>query len=143
MFETDRASAVILAVLRRDPATESALSVVLYQKGFQAIQAHRMAHVLWQEGRRELALYLQSLSSRMLNVDIHPACRIAHSIMFGHATGIVVRETCDIGNCVSMMQGVTLGGTGKSKGDRHPKVGHGVMIGAGSVLLSQMSDLKS
>jgi serine O-acetyltransferase len=126
------------AVLRRDPATESALSVVLYQKGFQAIQLHRVAHVLWEEGRCDLALYLQSMGSRVLGVDIHPACRIGHGVMFDHATGIVIGETCVIGNGVSIMQGVTLGGTGKMKGDRHPKIGAGVLIGAGAVLLGNI-----
>lgn len=126
------------AVLRRDPATESALSVLLYQKGYQAIQLHRLTHVLWQEGRKDLALYLQSLGSRLLGVDIHPACRIGHGLMFDHATGIVIGETTVIGNGVSIMQGVTLGGTGKIKGDRHPKIGDGVLIGAGAVLLGSI-----
>ena len=129
----------IEAVLRRDPATESALSVVLYQKGFQAIQLHRVTHVLWEEGRKDLALYLQSLGSRVLGVDIHPACNIGHGVMFDHATGIVIGETTVIGNGVSVMQGVTLGGTGKMKGDRHPKIGEGVLIGAGAVLLGNIA----
>ncbi|MFJ9453143.1 serine O-acetyltransferase [Herbaspirillum sp. NPDC101397] len=129
----------IEAVLRRDPATESALSVVLYQKGFQAIQLHRVTHVLWEEGRKDLALYLQSLGSRVLGVDIHPACHIGHGVMFDHATGIVIGETTVIGNGVSVMQGVTLGGTGKMKGDRHPKIGEGVLIGAGAVLLGNIT----
>ena len=128
----------IEAVMRRDPATESALSVVLYQKGFQAIQLHRVTHVLWEEGRKDLALYLQSLGSRVLGVDIHPACSIGHGVMFDHASGIVIGETTVIGNGVSIMQGVTLGGTGKTKGDRHPKIGEGVLIGAGAVLLGNI-----
>jgi serine O-acetyltransferase len=135
---SDWAALDIDAVLRLDPASESALSVVLYQKGFQSIQLHRVAHVLWDEGRKDLALYLQSLCSRVLGVDIHPASRFGHGLMFDHATGIVIGETCIIGNGVSLMQGVTLGGTGKSKGDRHPKLGDGVLVGAGAILLGNI-----
>lgn len=125
----------VAAVLRRDPASDEALSVVLYQKGFHAIQAHRMAHVLWIAGRRELAQCLQALSSRAFGVDIHPACSLGHSAMFDHATGIVIGETCVIGNGVSLMQNVTLGGTGKAAGLRHPQIESGVLVGAGAVLL--------
>ncbi|SFQ33505.1 serine O-acetyltransferase EpsC [Variovorax sp. 770b2] len=131
----DIAALDVAAVLRRDPASDEALSVVLHQKGFQAIQAHRIAHALWVAGRKELARCLQALSSLAFGVDIHPGCSLGHSAMFDHATGIVIGETCVIGHGVSLMQGVTLGGTGKAAGLRHPQIAQGVLIGAGAVLL--------
>lgn len=129
----------INAVLRRDPASESPLAALLYQKGFQALQLQRVSHWLWNEGRGDAALYLQALGSRMFQVDIHPACRIGGGVMFDHATGIVAGETCVIGDRVSVMQGVTLGGTGKERGERHPKIGDDVLIGAGAVLLGNIA----
>lgn len=132
---SDLAALDVSAVLRRDPASDQALTVVLYQKGFQAIQVHRLAHTLWNAGRCDLARCLQGLSSRAFGVDIHPACSLGHSAMFDHATGIVIGETCVIGRGVSIMQNVTLGGTGKEAGVRHPQIAQGVLLGAGAVLL--------
>lgn len=131
----DIAALDVSAVLRRDPASEQALAVVLHQKGFQAIQVHRLAHALWNTKRLELARCLQGLASRTFGVDIHPACSLGHSAMFDHATGIVIGETCVIGDGVSIMQNVTLGGTGKAAGVRHPQIAQGVLLGAGAVLL--------
>lgn len=134
----DAACADIQAVCTRDPAVEQFSTVLLYLKGFQALQAYRVAHWMWQQGRRSLALYIQSRVSTIFQVDIHPAARIGFGVMFDHATGIVVGETCVIENDVSILQSVTLGGTGKESGDRHPKIRKGVMIGAGSKILGNI-----
>lgn len=128
----------ISAVLDRDPATLRALEPVLYFKGFHAIQAHRLAHWYWGEGRRDLALYLQSRSSEVFQTDIHPAARIGRGILLDHATGFVVGSTAVIEDNVSILHAVTLGGTGKHGGDRHPKIRHGVMIGAGAKILGNI-----
>jgi serine O-acetyltransferase len=128
----------INAVLERDPATKSGLHVLLYLKGFHAIQIHRFSHLLWKTGREDLAAYLQSRSSRVLQVDIHPAVRLGKGVFFDHATGIVIGETAVIEDNVSILQGVTLGGTGKDTGDRHPKVRHGVLIGASATVLGNI-----
>ncbi|WP_440903244.1 serine O-acetyltransferase [Catenovulum sp. SX2] len=128
----------IRAVFERDPAINSYLTVLLHLKGFQAIQVHRLAHQLWQQNRRDLALFIQSRCSQVFAVDIHPACRIGKGVMFDHATGIVVGETAVIEDNVSILQSVTLGGTGNESGDRHPKVRHGVMIGAGAKVLGNI-----
>jgi len=125
----------IQATLRRDPASRSALRVLLHHKGFHALQTHRAAHLLWTRGRQDLACHLQWRASVVYSVDIHPACRIGHSTMLDHATGLVIGETCVIQDGVSILQGVTLGGTGKQRGDRHPKIADGVLIGAGATLL--------
>ena len=125
----------IQATLRRDPASQSPLRVLLHHKGFHALQTHRAAHLLWTHDRKDLACHLQCRSSSVFSVDIHPACRIGHSTMLDHATGIVIGETCVIQDGVSILQGVTLGGTGKQRGDRHPKIFDGVLIGAGATLL--------
>ncbi|ASC65652.1 serine O-acetyltransferase [Achromobacter denitrificans] len=123
------------AALERDPASESALQILLHMKGFQALQSHRIANALWLRGRRSLALHLQAVSSRVFGVDIHPAAHIGAGIMLDHATGIVIGETSVVGDGVSIFQNVTLGGTGKARGDRHPKIGPGAVLGAGAVLL--------
>lgn len=128
----------IKAVLDRDPAADTYLNVLLHLKGFHAIQTHRLAHCLWRQNRKELARFLQSRCSEVFGVDIHPACRIGHGLMFDHATGIVIGETAEIGNNVSILQGVTLGGTGNQQGDRHPKIRPGVMIGAGAKILGNI-----
>lgn len=133
------AIADIDAVLQRDPATCSPLAVVLHHKGFISLLCHRTIHFLWTAGRTELARSLQSVIARKLAVDIHPACRIGIGVMLDHATGIVIGETATVGDNVSIMQAVTLGGTGKDAGDRHPKVGDGVLLGAGSILLGAIS----
>ena len=134
----DCAAYDIRAVRQRDPAVELWSTPLLYLKGFHAIQSYRITHYLWQQNRKALALYLQNQISVAFDVDIHPAAKIGHGIMFDHATGIVVGETSVIENDVSILQGVTLGGTGKESGDRHPKVREGVMIGAGAKILGNI-----
>jgi len=128
----------IMAVLDRDPACSRVIEPVLFFKGFQALQAHRLAHWLHSRGRRDFALYLQSRSSNVFQVDINPAARIGKGVFFDHATGLVVGETAVIEDNVSILQGVTLGGTGKEHGDRHPKIRHGVLIGAGAKILGNI-----
>lgn len=114
----------------RDPACLSYSSALLYLKGYHSLQSYRVAHALWKRNRIVLALALQSRISEVFGVDIHPAARIGEGILLDHATGVVIGETAVVGNRVSMMHGVTLGGTGKEVGDRHPKVGDGALIGA-------------
>lgn len=132
------AMADIIAVQERDPAVEDYSIPLLYLKGFHAIQIYRVAHWLWNQKRVPLALYLQNRSSELFGVDVHPAARIGRGIMFDHATGVVIGETAVIENNVSLLQGVTLGGTGKDCGDRHPKIREGVMIGAGAKVLGNI-----
>ncbi len=126
------------AVYDRDPACERFLDPLLYFKGFHAIQTHRLAHFLWETGRRDFALYLQSRMSAIFQVDIHPAVKMGQGIFFDHATGIVIGMTAVIEDDVSILQGVTLGGTGKETGDRHPKIRRGVLIGAGAEILGNI-----
>ena len=128
----------ISAVMDRDPVVTRAIEPVLYFKGFHAIQTHRLAHWLWKRGRQDFALYLQSRSSDTFQTDIHPAARIGRGIFLDHATGLVVGATAVIEDNVSMLQDVTLGGTGKERGDRHPKIRHGVLIGAGAKILGNI-----
>lgn len=128
----------IKAVADRDPAAVNYLTVLLNLKGFMAIQVHRLANCLWQEDRKELARFIQSRNSEVFGVDIHPACRIGQGIMFDHATGIVIGETAVIDDNVSILQSVTLGGTGNEEGDRHPKIREGVLIGAGATVLGNI-----
>lgn len=125
----------IIAIDQRDPASRGYLSPVLYYKGFQALTAYRIAHYLWNHNRTDMALYLQSAISQVFAVDIHPAARIGSGVLFDHATGIVIGETALVEDDVSMLHEVTLGGTGKERGVRHPKVRAGVLIGAGAKLL--------
>lgn len=126
------------AVYDRDPACERMMEPLLYFKGFHAIQTHRLAHWLWLAGRKDFALYLQSRSSSVFQTDIHPASRMGRGIFLDHATGLVVGFTAVIGDNVSILQDVTLGGTGKEFGDRHPKIGNGVLIGAGAKILGNI-----
>jgi serine O-acetyltransferase len=128
----------IVATVDRDPATNRCLEPVLYFKGFHAIQTHRLAHWLWKKGRRDFAYYLQSAASSVFQVDINPAVPIGRGIFLDHATGLVVGETAAIDDDVSILQDVTLGGTGKETGDRHPKIRSGVMIGAGAKILGNI-----
>ncbi len=128
----------IRAVVKRDAAVHSMLTVLTNFKGYLAIQTHRLAHHLWKANRRDLALLIQSRNSEVFSVDIHPAAVLGHGLMFDHATGIVIGETAVIENNVSIMQSVTLGGTGNEAGDRHPKVREGVMIGAGAKILGNI-----
>ncbi|ALN73211.1 serine O-acetyltransferase [Aureimonas sp. AU20] len=126
------------AVFDRDPACERYIEPLLFFKGFQAIQTHRLAHWLWNAGRADFALYLQSQSSSVFQTDIHPAARMGKGIFLDHATGLVVGMTAAVGDNVSILQDVTLGGTGKEFGDRHPKIGSGVLIGAGAKILGNI-----
>jgi serine O-acetyltransferase len=128
----------IMAVADRDPACQRFLEPLLYFKGFHALQTHRLAHWLWNRGRRDFALYLQSRSSEVFQTDIAPAARIGRGIFLDHATGLVVGMTAVIEDNVSILQGVTLGGTGKERGDRHPKIRQGVLIGAGAKILGNI-----
>jgi serine O-acetyltransferase len=134
----DAFRADIVATFDRDPATNRFIEPVLYFKGFHAIETHRLAHWLWNKGRKDFAYYLQSRASSALQSDINPAARIGRGIFLDHATGLVVGETAVIEDDVSILHGVTLGGTGKESGDRHPKIRHGVLIGAGATILGNI-----
>lgn len=141
-----RASAVIRealrrdlsAVLERDPAARGLAQPFLHYKGYHALESYRVAHWLWCDSRHSLALYLQDRISEAFAVDIHPAARIGKGILIDHGTSVVIGETAVVGDDVSMLHEVTLGGTGKESGDRHPKVGNGVMIGAGAKILGNV-----
>ncbi|WP_265518784.1 serine O-acetyltransferase [Nitratireductor luteus] len=128
----------IQAYFDRDPACDRYLMPILYFKGFHAIQTHRLAHWLWKRDRKDFALYLQSRSSAVFQTDINPAARMGKGIFIDHATGLVVGQTAVVEDNVSMLHGVTLGGTGKETGDRHPKIRHGVLIGAGAKILGNI-----
>jgi serine O-acetyltransferase len=132
------ARADIQAVCDRDPACQGFSIPLLYFKGFQALQSYRITHWLWSQGRKTLALHLQSRISEVFAADIHPAATIGSGILMDHATGIVIGETAVVENNVSMLHEVTLGGTGKAKGDRHPKIRAGVLIGAGAKILGNI-----
>ncbi|GBQ08881.1 MAG: serine O-acetyltransferase [Acetobacter malorum] len=132
------AAADMVAIRERDPACPDYVTPFLFFKGFHAVQSYRVAHWLWRAGRRHLALHLQSRGSELFGVDIHPAARLGRRILFDHGTGIVVGETSIIEDDVSILQEVTLGGTGKHSGDRHPKVRRGVLIGAGAKVLGNI-----
>lgn len=133
MFRAD-----LVAVYDRDPATSRFIDPLLYFKGFHALQTHRLAHWLFKNGRKDFAYYLQSRSSAAFQVDINPAARIGRGIFLDHATGFVCGETAVIEDDVSILHGVTLGGTGKENEDRHPKIRHGVLIGAGAKILGNI-----
>ena len=128
----------IVATFDRDPATHRLLEPVLYFKGFHAVQTHRLAHWLWAKDRKDFAYYLQSRSSAVFQTDIHPAAPIGRGIFLDHATGLVVGETAVIEDDVSILHGVTLGGTGKEYSDRHPKIRRGVMLGAGAKIIGNI-----
>ena len=127
------------ALLERDPACRDLVSGLVYYKGFHAIQAHRVAHELWLRGEKEMALMLQSRVSEVLGIDTHPGACFGRGILIDHGTGCVIGETAVLGNNVSIMQGVTLGGTGKAGGDRHPKIGSGVLIGPMATVLGNIT----
>lgn len=129
----------IRACYERDPACDAYSMPLLYFKGFHAIQSQRITHWLWKKGRKTLAYFLQNRISEVMGADIHPAAAIGEGIMLDHGTGVVVGETAVIGDNVSLLQGVTLGGTGKVHGDRHPKVGDGVLIGANASILGNIT----
>ncbi len=134
----DSVRADIRAVCDRDAACDQYSLPLLHFKGFHSIQAYRVAHYYWGEGRKSLALFMQSRISEVFGVDIHPAAKIGHGLLIDHATGVVIGETAVIENDVSMLHSVTLGGTGKEVGDRHPKVRHGVLIGVGARILGNI-----
>jgi serine O-acetyltransferase len=127
------------AIEERDSACDSLAVPFLYFKGFHALQIHRVANCLWGDDRKSLALFFQNKMSEQFSVDIHPAARLGEGIMLDHATGLVIGETAVVGNNVSILQNVTLGGTGKEQGDRHPKVGDGVLISAGAKILGNIN----
>ena len=128
----------ISAVCDRDPACRGLSSILLNYKGYHALQSYRAAHYYWQEDRKALAQFFQSRISEVFGVDIHPAARLGHGILMDHATGIVIGETAVVEDYVSMLHAVTLGGTGKAHGDRHPKIRRGVLISAGATILGNV-----
>ncbi len=132
------ARADVTAIYDRDPACDRYLQPLLFFKGFQAVQAYRIGHWLWTEGRRDLAWFVQMRISEVFGVDIHPGARIGKGLMVDHAHSVVIGETAVVGDDVSMLHSVTLGGTGKEDGDRHPKIGNGVMVGAGAKVLGNI-----
>jgi serine O-acetyltransferase len=132
------ARADIVAVVERDPACTSHLDPLLWFKGYHALQTSRVAHWLWVQGRQTLAHFLQSRGSALFGLDIHPGARIGKGIFIDHGTGVVIGETAVVEDGVSMLHGVTLGGTGKERGDRHPKVRRGVLLGAGAKVLGNI-----
>lgn len=132
------ARADLAAVLDRDPACTRLIQPMMYFKGFQAVQAHRVAHWLWGQDRKHLAYFVQSRTSEVFGIDIHPGAKIGRGIMIDHAHSIVIGETAVVGDNVSMLHSVTLGGTGKEDDDRHPKIGDGVLIGAGAKVLGNI-----
>ena len=134
----EQAAADMMAVDERDPACLSLLQPFLYFKGYHALQAHRVAHWLWMQGRQTLAFHLQSRVGERFGLDIHPAARIGRGVMIDHATSVVIGETTVVGDDCSILHEVTLGGTGAAHEDRHPKIGKGVMIGAGARVLGNI-----
>lgn len=132
------AAADLQAVRERDPSNSEILTPFLYFKGFLALQGHRIAHWLWNNDRVHLARHIQSQISEVFGVDIHPAARMGRGIMLDHGSGLVIGETAVVEDDVSILQNVTLGGTGKEAGDRHPKVRRGVLIGAGAKILGNI-----
>lgn len=132
------ARADIVAVFERDPACHRFIQPLLFFKGFQGVQAYRVAHWLWSHGRKELAYFVQMRVSEVFGIDIHPAATIGQGIMIDHAHSIVIGETATVGDNVSMLHSVTLGGTGKSDGARHPTIEDGVLIGAGAKVLGDI-----
>ncbi len=135
----EAAEADLQAVYERDPAAKGYLQAFMFFKGFLSLQVYRIANRMWSEGRVTLAHLLQSRVSELFQIDIHPAARIGKGIFFDHGTGIVIGETAVVGDDVSMLHGVTLGGTGAQRGDRHPKIGHGVLLGAGAKVLGNIT----
>jgi serine O-acetyltransferase len=126
------------ATFDRDPACHSHLQAFLFFKGFQSLQCHRVAHWLIKNGRDALAYFIQSRVSELFAVDIHPSAQIGRGILMDHATGIVIGETAIVEDDVSLLHGVTLGGTGKENGDRHPKIRRGVLLSVGAKVLGNI-----
>jgi serine O-acetyltransferase len=134
----DAIRADLAAVFQRDPACHSYLQAFLFFKGFHALQGYRVGHWLWLKGRKIVAYFFQNRISDLFSVDIHPATRVGRGIMIDHATGVIIGETAVVEDDVSIMQGVTLGGTGKEHEDRHPKVRRGVLLGVGAKVLGNI-----
>ncbi|MGB5865911.1 MAG: serine O-acetyltransferase [Sulfitobacter sp.] len=134
----EAARADLVAIYDRDPACHRLLQPILYFKGYQAVQAYRVGHFLWTQGQRDLAYFFQMRISEIFGVDIHPGAKIGKGIMIDHAHSIVIGETAVVGDNVSMLHSVTLGGTGKEEEDRHPKIENGVLIGAGAKVLGNI-----
>ena len=128
----------LLAARTRDPAARGYAQPFLYSKGFHALQSYRVAHRLWEQGRQTLAVHLQNRISEAFGVDVHPAARIGSGVLIDHGTSVVIGETAVVEDNVSLLHEVTLGGTGKETGDRHPKVRQGVLIGAGAKILGNV-----
>ena len=128
----------IMATFERDPACYRFLQPLLYFKGFQAIQAHRIGHFMWKHGKRDIAYFIQSRVSEVFGIDIHPGAKVGQGLMIDHAHSIVIGQTAVVGDNVSMLHSVTLGGTGKEEEDRHPKIEDGVLIGAGAKVLGNI-----
>ncbi len=141
-FEDDSLAAFartdIMATFERDPACHRFLQPLLYFKGFQAIQAYRIGHFMWKQGKLDIAYFIQSRVSEVFGIDIHPGARIGQGLMIDHAHSIVIGQTAVVGDNVSMLHSVTLGGTGKEEEDRHPKIEDGVLIGAGAKVLGNI-----
>lgn len=135
----DAAEADMWAVLDRDPACRGLLQPFLFFKGFLALQTYRVAHLIWKQGRETLAFHFQSRASELFGVDVHPAARIGNGVMLDHASGITIGETAVVGDNCSLLHGVTLGGTGKVVGDRHPKIGDGVLLSVGAKVLGNIA----
>ncbi|MEN0079718.1 MAG: serine O-acetyltransferase, partial [Pseudomonadota bacterium] len=135
----EAAEADMWAVLDRDPACRGLLQPFLFFKGFAALQSYRIAHRLWRQGRETLSFYFQSRASEVFGVDVHPAARLGRGIMLDHASGITIGETAVVGDDCSFLHGVTLGGTGKEVGDRHPKIGRGVLLSVGAKVLGNIT----
>ncbi len=134
----DAAEADMQATLERDPACRGMLQPFLFFKGFLALQTHRIANRLWKQGRETLAFHFQSRASELFGVDIHPAATVGRGVMLDHATNITIGETAMVGDNCSLLHGVTLGGTGKEVGDRHPKIGNGVLLSVGAKVLGNI-----
>lgn len=133
------AEADVQATLDRDPACRGLLQPFLFFKGFLALQTHRVANYLWKQGREVLAFHFQSRASELFGVDIHPAAHIGQGVMLDHASAITIGETAIVGDDCSLLHGVTLGGTGKEVGDRHPKIGKGVLLSVGAKVLGNIT----
>lgn len=132
------ARADLVAIYERDPACHRLVQPLLYFKGFQAVQCYRVGHWLWEQARKDLAYFVQMRVSEVFGVDIHPGAKIGRGLMIDHAHSVVIGETAVVGDNVSMLHSVTLGGTGKEHDDRHPKIGDGVLIGAGAKVLGNI-----
>jgi serine O-acetyltransferase len=135
---SDAARADLVAVYERDPACHRLIQPILFFKGYQALQAYRIGHWLWRQDRIDMAYFIQMRVSELFGVDVHPAARLGKGIMIDHAHSIVIGETAVVGDNVSMLHSVTLGGTGKEEEERHPKIGDGVLIGAGAKVLGNI-----